>query len=44
MASNYTSFNPEGDNGYPGDPLRKGYQRGSVPLARTITFGANIEF
>ena len=44
FASNYTSFNPEGDNGYPGDPLRKGYQRGSVPLARTITFGANIDF
>lgn len=44
FASSYTSFNPEGDNGFPGDPLRKGYQRGSVPLARTITFGANIDF
>ncbi|KAI9435216.1 hypothetical protein F5148DRAFT_1294936 [Russula earlei] len=40
----YASFNPEADNGFPGDPLRKGYQRGAVPLARTITFGLNLDF
>jgi TonB-dependent starch-binding outer membrane protein SusC len=44
FANGYSSFNPEGDNGFPNDPLRKGYQRGSVPLARTITFGLNVDF
>jgi len=42
--SDYASFNPEADNGFTGDPLRKGYQRGAVPLARTITFGLNLDF
>ncbi len=42
--SNYSSFNPEADNGFPNDPLRKGYQRGAVPLTRTITFGLNLDF
>ncbi len=44
FAKNYSSFNPEADNGFPNDPLRKGYQRGGVPLTRTITFGANVDF
>ncbi len=44
FASNYSSFNPEADNGFTNDPLRKGYQRGGVPLARTIVFGLNVEF
>ncbi len=44
FASNYTSYNPEADNGFPNDPLRKGYQRGAAPLARTITFGINVDF
>jgi TonB-dependent starch-binding outer membrane protein SusC len=44
FADNYTSLNPEADNAFPNDPLRKGYQRGGVPLARTITFGANFDF
>ena len=44
FADSYTSYNPEGDNGFPNDPLRKGYQRGCAPIARTITFGTNIEF
>ena len=42
--ANYTSYNPEADNGFNGDPLRKGYQRGAAPLARTVTFGVNVEF
>ncbi len=44
FANGYSSFNPEADNGFPNDPLRKGYQRGAVPLARTITFGLNLDF
>ena len=44
FASSYTSYNPEGDNGFPNDPLRKGYQRGCAPISRTVTFGTNIEF
>ncbi|MFL9484582.1 SusC/RagA family TonB-linked outer membrane protein [Chitinophagaceae bacterium LWZ2-11] len=44
FASNYGSFNPEADNGFPNDPLRKGYQRGAVPIARTIVFGLNLDF
>ena len=44
FADSYTSYNPEADNGFNGDPLRKGYQRGAAPLARTITFGVNVEF
>ncbi|HEY4148524.1 MAG TPA: SusC/RagA family TonB-linked outer membrane protein, partial [Chitinophagaceae bacterium] len=44
FAKGYASYNPEADNGFPNDPLRKGYQRGAVPLSRTITFGINLEF
>jgi TonB-linked SusC/RagA family outer membrane protein len=44
FADSYTSFNPEADNGFPDDPLRKGYQRGGAPLARSITFGLNLDF
>ena len=44
FSEGYSSFNPEADNGFPNDPLRKGYQRGAVPLARTITFGLNLDF
>ena len=44
FANGYSSFNPEADNGFTNDPLRKGYQRGAVPLARTITFGLNLDF
>ena len=44
FADSYTSYNPEADNGFTNDPLRKGYQRGSAPLSRTITFGVNVEF
>lgn len=44
FARNYTSLNPEADNGFPNDPLRKGYQRGAAPIARVITFGLNVDF
>jgi len=44
FAGNYASYNPEADNGFPNDPLRKGYQRGAVPLARTVIFGVNADF
>jgi hypothetical protein len=44
FANKYSSFNPEADNAFPNDPLRKGYQRGGAPLTRTITFGANVDF
>ncbi len=44
FANGYSSFNPEADNGFPNDPLRKGYQRGAVPLPRTVTFGVNLDF
>ena len=42
--ANYSSYNPEADNGFPNDPLRKGYQRGAAPITRNITFGLNVEF
>jgi len=44
FANGYSSYNPEADNAFPNDPLRKGYQRGAVPLSRNITFGFNIDF
>ena len=46
MADDYTSFNPEGINGAqnPESPLRAGYQRGAPPIAKTITFGVNLDF
>ncbi len=48
MASNYTSYNPEGVstqiNGINATPLQYGYQRGAAPLTRTIAFGINAEF
>ena len=44
FADNYSSFNPEADNGFPNDPLRKGYQRGAAPLARSVVFGLNLDF
>lgn len=44
MASDYTSFNPEGTKGSDGSPLRAGYQRGAAPIAKAVTFGVNIEF
>lgn len=44
FSGNYASYNPEADNGFPNDPLRKGYQRGAVPLARTVVFGINLDF
>jgi TonB-linked SusC/RagA family outer membrane protein len=44
FASGYSSYNPEADNAFPNDPLRKGYQRGAVPLTRNITFGLNVDF
>lgn len=42
--ADYTSLNPESNNAFSNDPLRKGYQRGAVPIARTITFGLNTSF
>jgi len=43
----YTSFNPEGveitNGGYLG-PQTYGYQEGASPLARSFTFGANVNF
>jgi TonB-linked SusC/RagA family outer membrane protein len=44
FASGYTSLNPEADNGFPNDPLRKGYQRGAAPIARVVTFGLSVDF
>lgn len=41
-ADGYTAWNPEAvrDEG----PLNLGYQRGGSPVARTISFGLNVEF
>jgi TonB-linked SusC/RagA family outer membrane protein len=44
FADSYTSFNPEGDNGFTTDPLRKGYQRGGAPITRNISAGLNLTF
>ncbi len=47
MASNYTSFNPEGvettNNGYLG-PTTYGYQEGASPIVRSFTLGLNVNF
>ncbi|MGB4839080.1 MAG: TonB-dependent receptor [Saprospiraceae bacterium] len=47
MASNYTSFNPEGvettNTGYLG-PTTYGYQEGASPIVRTFTLGLNVNF
>jgi len=44
FADNYSSYNPEGINEYTDDPLKNGYQRGSAPITRNITFGINAGF
>jgi hypothetical protein len=47
MADGYTSFNPEGveieNDGYLG-PTTYGVQVGASPIARTFTFGINVNF
>ncbi|MCU4157105.1 TonB-dependent receptor [Carboxylicivirga sp. A043] len=43
MADDYTSFNPEGVTD-DSNPLMGGYQRGAAPIAKTITFGVNLDF
>lgn len=47
MASNYTSFNPEGveitNSGYQG-PTTYGVQVGASPTIRSFTFGINVNF
>ncbi|SDJ78520.1 TonB-linked outer membrane protein, SusC/RagA family [Pedobacter sp. ok626] len=44
FAKGYSSYNPEGVNEYTDDPLKNGYQRGSAPVTRNITFGINANF
>ncbi|MFC6225915.1 SusC/RagA family TonB-linked outer membrane protein [Hymenobacter artigasi] len=45
MAKGYTSLNPEGISAdFANDPLRKGWQKGAYPVARTIALGINAEF
>ncbi|MCD0489975.1 TonB-dependent receptor [Pedobacter sp. MC2016-14] len=44
FAKGYSSYNPEGVNEYTDDPLKNGYQRGSAPITRNITFGLNANF
>lgn len=44
FADGYSSYNPEANNAFSNDPLRRGYQRGAAPIARTITFGLNLDF
>ncbi|MGJ8743453.1 SusC/RagA family TonB-linked outer membrane protein [Polaribacter sp.] len=47
MASNYTSFNPEGietENTNYGGPTTYGYQEGASPIVRSFTFGLNVNF
>lgn len=44
FAKGYSSYNPEGVNEYTDDPLKNGYQRGSAPITRNITFGINANF
>jgi len=44
FANGYSSYNPEGVNEYTDDPLKNGYQRGSAPITRNITFGLNANF
>ena len=44
FAKGYSSYNPEGVNEYTDDPLKNGYQRGSAPITRNITFGVNANF
>ena len=48
MADNYTSYNPEGvdtssSSKYAG-PITYGHQSGETPIARSFTFGLNINF
>ncbi|MFK7972264.1 MAG: SusC/RagA family TonB-linked outer membrane protein, partial [Bacteroidia bacterium] len=47
MASDYTSYNPEGINttnpNYAG-PTTYGHQEGASPVLRTFTFGLNVNF
>lgn len=44
MANGYTGYNPEGI--FPGatSPLTNGYQVGAAPIAKTISFGLNVQF
>jgi TonB-linked SusC/RagA family outer membrane protein len=45
MAKNYTSLNPEGiAPDFADDPLKKGWQKGAYPVARTVAIGINAEF
>ncbi|WP_025762046.1 SusC/RagA family TonB-linked outer membrane protein [Dyadobacter tibetensis] len=44
MAKNYTGLNPEGISpDFEADPLKKGWQKGAYPIARTISLGLNID-
>ncbi|PWJ58459.1 TonB-linked SusC/RagA family outer membrane protein [Dyadobacter jejuensis] len=44
MAKDYTSLNPEGISpDFESDPLKKGWQKGAYPIARTLTLGINID-
>ena len=47
MASDYTSFNPEGietENSNYAGPTTYGYQEGASPIVRSFTFGLNVNF
>lgn len=44
MASDYTSFNPEGVNLFTDNPLTAGYQRGAAPQYRSFALGVNFNF
>lgn len=45
MAKSYTSLNPEGVSvDFEANPLKKGWQKGAYPVARTVALGMNIDF
>jgi TonB-linked SusC/RagA family outer membrane protein len=44
MAKNYVGYNPEGMTDGAENPLTFGYQKGSAPMYKTVSFGLNIEF
>ncbi len=45
MADDYIGYNPEGvDSGASKSPLTYGYQRGTAPIYRSISFGINLDF
>jgi len=44
MSDGYTGYNPEGILPGATSPLTNGYQVGAAPIAKTISFGLNVQF